>query len=375
MKTRYVILAATFLAVVAGVTIGGVLLLGLFSFEHHCGFFAPVWDAEGEYVYFVERETRGRAWGMGWEFFSPPAHARIARDELRLKRLHVASGDAETLIELPNSPLEGKTLRNYRGRIFSILSALVEVDESRVTYQARLSIPRTPTSQVWSLEGTWPQQAGEPEWRDDQALHFGPSEEVLRYGRELIVLPGPESFPCAIILVEPDRSHDVLVQTSEFDRWYPDGVPVNLVFERSRREDIERLRTLRRTKTELVKRFMAEGMNEGTALLRANDELEELGLLPKTPKMLATAIDTAPPDLRVFDIPQQRFDVGLFQDIAAAIGALGEEVDTSTGTYLKYAEDETGVELREWRNDGNDRFVVRTEGRLYLMEILRFDEN
>ena len=46
---------------------------------------------------------------------------------------------------------------------------------------------------------------------------------------------------------------------------------------------------------------------------------------------------------------------------------------TGTGTYLKYYDDELGLRLKAWRNDGNDRFAVRTAGALYLLEVRRFD--
>ena len=77
--------------------------------------------------------------------------------------------------------------------------------------------------------------------------------------------------------------------------------------------------------------------------------------------------------MRVFDIPNEYFRVGLFQDIAAAIAAPGQQVKTSTGTYLKYYDDDVGLRLKAWRNAGNDRFAVRTEDALYLLEVRRFD--
>ena len=88
---------------------------------------------------------------------------------------------------------------------------------------------------------------------------------------------------------------------------------------------------------------------------------------------MATPLSAAPADVKIFDIPQEYFEVGLFQDIAAAIDAPNQEVKTSTGDYLKYYDDEVGLRLKRWRNDGHDRFAVRTAGRTYLMEVRRFD--
>jgi hypothetical protein len=48
-------------------------------------------------------------------------------------------------------------------------------------------------------------------------------------------------------------------------------------------------------------------------------------------------------------------------------------VKTGTGTYLKYYDDETGPRLKAWRAAGNERFAVRTGGRVYLLEVRRFD--
>ena len=113
-------------------------------------------------------------------------------------------------------------------------------------------------------------------------------------------------------------------------------------------------------------------MNEGQARLRANDALEEQGFRPRSPRLVATVLSEAPDDLRVFDIPAERFRVGLFSDIAKAIAKPGQEVKTGTGTYLKYHDDTTGPLLKSWRRAGNDRFAVRTGDRLYLLEIRRF---
>ena len=40
----------------------------------------------------------------------------------------------------------------------------------------------------------------------------------------------------------------------------------------------------------------------------------------------------------------------------------GKEVKTSTGDYLQYNEDRLGPRLREYREAGNDSFVVEVEG-------------
>jgi hypothetical protein len=99
--------------------------------------------------------------------------------------------------------------------------------------------------------------------------------------------------------------------------------------------------------------------------------MEELGLLPKRPRLVATAVDEAPADVRVFDIPANYFEVGLFTDIAEAIASPDSEVDTGTGSYLQYYDDKLGSQLRAWREAGNDRFAVRTAGRTYVLTVTR----
>jgi len=198
-------------------------------------------------------------------------------------------------------------------------------------------------------------------------------DAVLMNGVELMAVPGRESFPAAVLAVEADGRYRVLLRNDDFADLYQGGVPSRLVAERSSRARIERGRELDRVRTELTDKYRAQGLSEGDAWLRAHDEMEELGYLPRSPWLIATAISEAPADVRVFEISAQRFRVGLFQDIAAAIAAPGTEVKTDTGTYLAYDGDRTGPELKAWRTSGHDRFAVRTGETLYLLEVRRFD--
>lgn len=348
--------------------------VGLVSNEHHIGYFAPVWSSDGRFVYYLERETTGRVWGMGWEFFSAPAHVRAARDTFRLCRVDAQTGATEILDQFAASPLVGRTVRNYRGRIFCPVSARIEPTAAGAEYTIQLSIPRQPTSEVWSLKGTWSgQTSGVAAWTQDSTGGLGLSEDVLRGGQEVMAVPGVESYPSAIVAVDEASKSRALLHNDEYDALYPDGVSATLLAERSNREQIERVREIRRVRAELVERFTAEGMSEGDALLRAGDELENLGLYPKSPRLVATKLDAVPGDVPVFEISRQRFDVGLFTDIAEAILRPGAEVKTSTGSYLKYADDDTGVRLREWRESGQNRFCVATDGEFYLLEVRRFE--
>jgi hypothetical protein len=349
-------------------------LLGLVAYERHVGFFAPVWDRDGRHVVLLRRTTAGFVWGMGWEHFSPPASTYVLSDRLELLRLDPAAGRTEPLEVFEDSPLQGRVTHHYRGRIFNPLSARLEPGADGVEILAVMQVPRVPSSEQWSLEGPWaPDRASGSRWKTGWGGNTAAPEAVLGNGIELLAVRGRESFPAAVVAVERSGRYRVLLRNDEFDDLYPDGVPAKQLAERSSRPRIERARELRRVQGELVTQYRSQGASEGEAMLRAHDELEERGHLPKTPRLVASAVTEVPADVRVFDIPDEYFRVGLFQDIAAAIATLGEQVKTGTGTYLKYYDDETGPRLKAWRAAGNDRFAVRTGGRLYRLEVLRFD--
>jgi hypothetical protein len=348
--------------------------LGLFTVERHTGYFAPVWDAEADGVYYVERDTFGIVWGFGWEMFTPPAYSYVMNDEFRLRHLAIGGAEPATLASWSTSPVEGRVTRQYRGRIFNTVSARVDVTPEGVSYRIKTSIPRVPTSEQWAIEGTWSEAAGgSGAWREDWTGPTPGSERALVGGVELLTVRGRESYPAAILAVSAEGDAEVLVHNGDFHELYPDGVPADKIAERSRREQIEHMREFRRVQSELEARYEAEGLNEGAATLQAYRDMEDLGLLPKRPRLVATPVDEVLPDLRVFEIPPNYFDVGLFQDIAAAIASPGAQVDTSTGTYLKYYDDDLGPQLKQWREEGNDRFAVRTGGRTYVLSVSRPD--
>jgi len=362
------------LAGIVAAAIAGAFALGLVGWERYTGYFAPVWDLEGRHVLWLERETRGFVWGFGWENFSPPARAYVYADRLTLRQLDPESGAIRDLEAFRGSPLQGRTTKHYRGRIFNWLSARLHPFADGIEILAVLSISRIPTSERWSLAGTWrPGAPSNARWEEAWGGTASTDEGVLRNGVELIAIPGAESFPCAIVAADAGGGVRVLIRNERYDALYPDGVPAAKIAEISQRERIERSRELRRVEDELVLKFRAQGMRENDAHLRAYDEMEERGYLPKSPRIVATLAQSAPSGVTVFEIPSEYFTVGLFQDIAAAIASPGKEVDTGTGTYLKYYDDDLGPRLRKYREAGNDRFAIRTGDALYLLEVRRFD--
>ncbi|WP_455372141.1 hypothetical protein [Limibacillus halophilus] len=350
----------------------GAWATGLVGYERHSGYFAPVWDAEGESAYVLKRETAGFVWGLGWEHFTPPATSRVTSDRFELLRLDPQTGDVELLHSWEESPLLTRNLDHYRGRIFNTIAAKLEPAGEGVEVLIRMDIPRVPQSEQWSLKTLWDPSGGEQgAWEQSYAGPASAPDAVLRGGRELLTLPGPEGFDSAVLLVEDDGSHRVLLRAPSFRARYGGGVPDALVAERSSRARIERSREFSQVQEELVARYRSQGLNEGEATLKAYDEMQALGYLPRDPTILATPVERAPEGARVFQIPELYIRSGLFQDIARAIEQPGKEVKTSTGDYLQYNEDRLGPRLREYREAGNDSFVVEVEGRLYLMETKR----
>lgn len=364
------------LAAIAGlaVTAAAAVFFGIFSVERRVGYFAPVWDPDGRHVYVLERETRGVVWGFGWENFSPPASSYVSSDRLSLQRLDSETSEIETLEAFEGSPVQGRVTKHYRGRIFGSVAARLAPRDDGVEFQIRLDVPRVPSSEQWSLRGTW--AAGRPsgaEWSDESSGSMTAPEEVLADGVEVMTVPGYESFPAAVLAVDADGEYRVLLQAPAFAELYPEGVPPEKIEERSNRWTIQRAQDFRFVKEKLVARFLAQGLGEGEASLRAYAEMEARGYLPKSPRLVATRVESLPDDVRVFEVTEGHFRVGLFQDIGSALATPGIEVETATGTYLKYGDDDLGPRLRAWREDGHDRFGVRSEGRLYLLEVRRFD--
>ena len=323
-------------------------------------------------IYFIQRDTTGIVWGAGWEHFTPPAYSFVRSDDFSLRRVDVDTARVEVLQTWAASPLTSRVTRHYRGRVFNTISARVEPAPDGVDIVIRLSIPQVPTSETWTLAGKWkptsPALAG---WSRQWHNITGLSDKVLTNGLEVIAVRGRESFPAALITMKADNSYHVILKNDDFDALYPNGVPLNKLTERSRRANIERVRTLKSTRDRLMAKHRAAGLNETEAALKTIDDLEQIGLLPKRPKIVAEELTQSPADLKVFDIPADYFTVGLFQDIAAAIADPGKPVDTGTGTYLKYANDDLGPRLKAWRLAGHDRFVIRSDGKTYLLEVRR----
>ena len=257
-------------------------LIGIFTLERHRGFFAPVWSADGQQVYYLERDTRGLVWGFGWEFFTPPASAYVISDRLTLRRLDIASGKSELLERFDGSPVVGRVTKHYRGSIFNFISARIEPGGQGIDFLVRMDVPRVPMSESWSLAGVWkPGQPSNAKWDAKNAGITAGSHEVLKNGIELMTVRGRESFSAAVLAVEADGSHRVLLHNGDFAGLYPDGVPARQIAERSSRERIERSRELTRVKTELVAKHKGNFAVIGVSLDGSREALDKY--LAETP--------------------------------------------------------------------------------------------
>lgn len=368
MRLRYVLIAvAIAAAVIAGAT-GSII--GLYGYERHSGYFAPVWDKAGKNVFVIRRSASGFVWGLGWEFFTPPASSYVTHDTFELLRMAESAQGPEVLAKWSGGPLTGRTTHHYRGRIFNYLSARLEPTEKGVRVQLVLSIPRVPSSEVWTIDAEWkPGMTFDPKWTEGTTGGLSRPDEVLINGREVLTLPGKESFDAAVLVVDADGSYSVLLHNRRFGALYPDGVAARIIAERSNRKQIEKARKFRQVRDELVQRFMSEqGLPEGEAILKAYDEMELLGYLPRSPRITARPVAEPPKEIPVFDIPPLYLKSGLFQDIDAAIRSPGSAVKTDLGSYLKYNGDELGPRLKAFRASGGMKFAVRIDDRIYLIE-------
>jgi hypothetical protein len=338
------------------------------------GVFAPAYDEAGEALYFIHRASRGRSFGLGWEHFTPPARAHLSDDAFSLRRLDLASGEVEVLDRWERSPLTGRRISTYRGRIFTVTGARIRVMGDSVEYRVRMSIPRQPTSESYRLAGTWrPVGAERAEWEEGHAELGGDDLTPLNGRWEAIAVPGPESYPSAIVAFDASTEDvRVLVETPAYARQHPDGPPVAWLHERARRADIERMDNLRTTREELVERFRAAGLNEIAAGLAATREMQRLGLYPRPTTIIARTLEPGEPPREEwpnFVVPDGEMRSGVFPDIERAIAAPGREFDKSMGRYVIHRDYENSAKLNAYLDGSEQIFYVTYGGATYELTV------
>ena len=189
---------------------------------------------------------------------------------------------------------------------------------------------------------------------------------------EVIAVPGEEGFPCAIVTVHRDTA-DVRTLRATSGCAATAGRPraVAAVAALSRRAEIERAATIRRTHAELGAGGWASGLPEGEAVLQANKGMERLGYYPRSPTLTATEATCAGTP-NVFAISPEEFAAGLFPDIERAIAAGGEAVDKAMGEYIRHDAYDTSRQLNEFLTGrANATFLVQTGAGCWRLQLTR----
>lgn len=346
--------------VLAGLT---VWQLRLVSYERHAGYLAAVWEQGGS-VYALRRDTSGWVLGPGSPGSGIPAQTIVTSDRFALVRLAVPDGREEVLAEWEGSPVVGRRAARFRGGLLGTAQARLSPVDDGLRVELRLSLPTVPYSEISGIDAVWTPVSFRPEWSDGLPGTFAQPDEVLRDGREVMTVPGPEGYDAAVIVVEADGTIEILARTPGFDLFYPEGISAGLVAALSQRDQIERAQLFRARRAALVVRIMEEeGLGKDDAEFRAFDVIDAEGLMPPRPRIVAQSISRVPEGLRVFRIPKNDLDAGLFQDIAEAIASPGAPVPSSTASYLGHTEDDPGPRLRRFRDGGGGAFAVRIDER------------
>ncbi len=198
--------------------------------DSRIGFHAPIWDRDGTRVLFVERQTRGFSFGLGYEHFSLPAHAYVLSDRFSLRRLDPATGAVETLRDWPASPLEGRWLETYRGRLYTLPRIRLRHGEGgSLEYAIRLSIPTRPRAEQFDLQARWNNQTGRLDERAKWSTAFtavsGHLEDAVGSTTELMGPPGPDYYPSAILARDLESGTvPTLLAGPDHDPADPDGL-------------------------------------------------------------------------------------------------------------------------------------------------------
>jgi|GEM_PF-1907701 len=356
-----------------------LFLLQLVTLQRHAGYFAPAFSPDGKSVVMVERRTRGFAWGLGWEFFTPPAHARALSDELRLLRVSLDGSNVEILERWPSTPVVGRTLQQYRGRLFNPLGASLRPQaDGSISYGFELALPRVPASEVHQLHGAWSldsSQRQRGEWARTPNKVIAGSEPVILGERELFALRGPEAFPAAIALLDhATKRIRIVIAAPVFDSIYPNGPALDELMQVSRKADHDRVQAIARIQREREALYLSQGMLPGAAILQADRDLRDLGYFGKPPRWVARRLSaagaTTPSTTPRFDIDEMEFKVGLMQDIAKAIAQPGAEIDWDSGRYITHRDYPNAGRLNAALEKGATEIVIGYRGDAYLLTLL-----
>ncbi|MBI2204789.1 MAG: hypothetical protein HYU41_13140 [Candidatus Rokubacteria bacterium] len=242
-------------------------------------------------------------------------------------------------------------------------------------YRIEMAIPRAPMSDVHTLTGVWAATAAQRrrgEWRQTGGAFAGVSEPVVIDAAEVFALPGPEFFPCAIVVLDHGTLATRTVRGEPAcQRRYPDGPPLQALMDVSRKHDLDRVAEMTRVRDERVAHYRAQGRTEIDAMLTANRDLEDLGYLPKSPRIVAhrLAAPDAGPEVPLFEVADAEMASGVFPDLERAVANPGAEVDRPMGAYLVHRDYTTSARLNDFLARGGRDFLLRFKGVTYRIEL------
>lgn len=354
--------------------VASVALLAWAMTPHEHGYFGPVFAPDGQSVYAIERDVRATIFGLGYEFWTPPAKVRIHRDRFRLINIRLADGRLSTVQDFPPSPLEGTTITAYHNAIFGAgRGSLRWADGAHLEYTMSVERSEIPSSRTFVTQRQWDKQAGrfieKPPWQEGYDATGGSLPEQLFGDLEVIAPTGDELLPCGILVLRKNApTARVLIDTPVCRKKYGDYSAASLA-SLSRRADIEHTQEMTRTYKGLVAEGKARGLNEGAAMLEANKRMEDLGYYPKSPTITAHPAECERGASPVFTISDEEFRVGLFQDIERAIQHPGT-AEEKGGTYVRHQDYDTSERINAYLSERQDAtFYVNGYGACWQLVV------
>ncbi len=373
--------------ILIGLVLIGLLALGIvyrLRIDRLQGFHAPIYDRDGKYIYYVERTTTGISWGLGYEHFSPPAHIYVLRDRFELRRLELKTGKTQSLKNWPASPLEGRHHRHYRGRLYGLPRARLRwAENGELEYIIRVSLIKVPRSESFGVERRWNNASNLMEekeaWEPGYFAVTGYNEDAIRDEKELLAPPGAQYFPAAIVAYDHrSKTTEIVLENGDFAAAYSEASLDTWLAQHTRHAEVQRIRTVRDTYARLIGDFKAQGLNEITAALRANKEMQRLGFYPKDDTIIARRLSRAEFDAlekqasRLFRIAVKELQSGVFPDIEAALASPGTEVDKTMGRYVIHRDYENSARLNKAIGNGASNFFVEYRGDVFEITIKRY---
>jgi hypothetical protein len=132
--------------------------------EHFSYVWSPVFSPNAQLVYYLVHELRIRTTERGADDYD----CEYLSDHLRLKRLRLADGRVETLMDWPESPLQGHKRR---------LASCYPLARRELSWKGGELIYEVAATVDWVSQGSWREEAGVPAvlngWKQSSALANG----------------------------------------------------------------------------------------------------------------------------------------------------------------------------------------------------------